>query len=230
MKMASDYPTHSRSDRNPVLLIHGLHDTTAVFHRMETYLTSLGWSVHSLNLIPNNGAFALEHLATQVADYVTTAFAPEQSLDLVGFSMGGIVTRYYLQRLGGINRVNRYISISAPNYGTATAYVLQHPGIVQMRPDSLFLRDLNRDGEHMLERVNFTLMWTPFDLMIIPAQSSQMPVGREVKLPVLLHSWMLSDSRALEAVAVALSEPLKSDRQSQLTHVRQKSLQNDGRT
>jgi len=35
----------------------------------------------------------------KVANYVAANFAPEQPFDLVGFSMGGIVSRYYVQRL-----------------------------------------------------------------------------------------------------------------------------------
>jgi triacylglycerol lipase len=78
---------------------------------------------------------------------------------------------------------------------------------MQMRPDSEFIRDLNRDCA-MLGRLNFTVMWTPFDLMIVPANSSQMPVGKEVTLPVRLHSWMLADEQCLKAVVAALSEPV----------------------
>jgi triacylglycerol lipase len=60
----------------------------------------------------------------------------------------------------------------------------------------------------MLRRLNFTVIWTPYDLMIVPARSSQMPVGKEVVLPIRLHSWMLTDERCIKAVAAALSEPV----------------------
>jgi triacylglycerol lipase len=60
----------------------------------------------------------------------------------------------------------------------------------------------------MLERLNFTVIWTPYDLMIVPPQNSQMPVGKEVVVPVRLHSWMLTDERCLKVVARALSEPI----------------------
>jgi triacylglycerol lipase len=88
--------------RNSVVLVHGINDTGQVFQTMATYLRKRGWSVYTLDLIPNNGDFGLEKLAQQVADYIADSFAPEQPLDLVGFSMGGIISRYYVQRLGGI--------------------------------------------------------------------------------------------------------------------------------
>ncbi|MEH1789034.1 triacylglycerol lipase [Nostoc sp.] len=194
--------------RNPVLLIHGIDDTEAVFHKMRAYLIQRGWSVYSLNLVPNNGDVGLDELAKQIADFVTASFAPEQRLDLVGFSMGGIVSRYYIQRLGGINRVQRFLTISSPHHGTVVAYGSRRPGCVQMRPNSIFLKDLNSNAV-ILGQLDFTSIWTPYDLMIIPANSSQMPVGREVTVPVALHPWMLTDSRSLAVVTATLAEPIK---------------------
>ncbi|MEH1770681.1 esterase/lipase family protein [Nostoc sp.] len=194
--------------RNPVLLIHGIDDTEAVFHKMRAYLIQRSWSVYSLNLVPNNGDVGLDELAKQVADFVTATFAPEQSLDLVGFSMGGIVSRYYIQRLGGLNRVQRFLTISSPHHGTVVAYGSWRPGCIQMRPNSIFLKDLNSDAV-ILGQLDFTSIWTPYDLMIVPANSSQMPVGQEVTVPVALHPWMLTDSRSLAVVTATLSEPIK---------------------
>lgn len=142
--------------------------------------------------------------------------------------MGGIVSRYYVQRLGGINRVGRFITVSSPHNGTVTGYLRSGPGCVQMRPKSAFLADLNQDAA-MLEQVNFTSIWTPYDLMIVPPTSSKMPVGREVQVPVLGHAWMVTDRRSLDAIAIALSQPIKRDRPPEQIRDRQKSLQNDSK-
>ena len=211
----------SDKNRNPVLLVHGMNDTGKVFSKMAPLLSQWGFSVYDLDLIPNNGDECLDCLAQQLADYIEKAFSPEQGLDLVGFSMGGIVSRYYVQQLGGIDRVQRFITISSPHRGTMLAYGSQRPGCLQMRPDSPFLKDLNRDIS-MLERLNFTSIWTPLDLMIVPANSSQMPVGKDVQVLVPLHPWMLIDSKSIQAVANALSEPLKLDRPPVQTPDRQK--------
>jgi triacylglycerol lipase len=197
----------TKSGHNPVVLIHGITDTTLVFRQMTAYLSAQGFSVHSFDLTPNNGAMPLDKLAVQVADYVARNFDPEQPLDLIGFSMGGIVSRYYIQRLGGIERVQRFVSISAPNNGTFTAYLSHRPGCIQMRPDSPLLQDLNQDSA-MLARLNFTVIWTPLDLIIVPPSSSQMSMGKEVIVPTHFHGWMPADRRCLQAVAEALSEPI----------------------
>jgi triacylglycerol lipase len=195
--------------RNPVLLVHGIFDTGRVFDKMIPYLKQKGWVVHDLDLVPNNGHGALDQLAQQVADYVKATFSPQQPIDLVGFSMGGIVSRYYVQKLGGVNRVQRFITLSAPNHGTWIAFCHQGHGCIQMRPNSPFLQDLNRDVSQ-LEQIDFTSIWTPYDLMILPANSSQMPVGRQVIVPVLTHAGMLTDSRSLAAVVEALATPVNS--------------------
>ncbi len=45
MNRASNDAKRSGCVRNPVLLIHGLIDTIAVFHGMSAYLNALGWLV-----------------------------------------------------------------------------------------------------------------------------------------------------------------------------------------
>ncbi|MBC6471749.1 MAG: alpha/beta fold hydrolase [Hormoscilla sp. GM102CHS1] len=195
--------------RNRVLLIHGIDDTVVVFDTMSAYLKQRGWDVYSLDLIPCNGDCGLDLLARQVADYVTKTFRPSELFDLVGFSMGGIISRYYVQRLGGISRVERFITISSPHHGSWLGYARQNPGCRQQRPESDFLQDLNRDAA-MLARLNFTSIWTPFDLMILPANSSSMPVGKEITVPILVHSWMVRDSQSLRLVAQELMEPLRN--------------------
>lgn len=196
------------SQLNPVVLVHGLTNTNAIFKPMTAYLRKQGWVVHSLDLIPANGDCELDRLAHQLETYIQLTLPSQQPFDLIGYSMGGIVSRYYVQRLGGLDRVQRFITIASPHNGTLTAYLSQRPGCLQMRPNSLFLNSLNRDIL-MLEKLNFTSIWTPMDLMIVPATSSQMRVGRDVQVNVPLHRWMVQDFRGLEAVASALREPLR---------------------
>lgn len=200
--------------QNPVILLHGLDDTPRVLDKMARYLGDRGWPVHVPALTPSNGAVGLEVLAQQVADFVETRLGPSQRFDLVGFSMGGIVGRYYGQRLGGLERMQRFITISSPHRGTWLGYGRWNVGATQMRVGSDFLADLNRDWA-ALERVQFSSFWTPWDLMIVPAASSVLPVGRSRSFAVGLHPWMLTDDRVLAAVAQALAatDRVPGDRQ-----------------
>ncbi|MBW4538568.1 MAG: triacylglycerol lipase [Myxacorys chilensis ATA2-1-KO14] len=194
--------------RNPVVLVHGITDTAAIFNLMTTRLKKLGWTVYSLDLIPANGDRTLDFLAHQLADFVDRVL-PNQPFDLIGFSMGGLVSRYYVQRLGGIKRVQRFVTISSPHNGTLAAYLSARPGCLQMRPQSAFLKDLDQDAA-MLEAINFTSIWTPLDTIILPARSSQLPVGQNIQVQVPLHAWMVTDSRAFDAIYQSLNAPILS--------------------
>ncbi len=201
--------TPPTADRNPVLLVHGIMDTHHKMRHLAQYLRGLGWEVFDIDLVPNTGATRLEILAQQVSELVDRTFAPHQPIDLLGFSMGGLVTRYYIQRLGGIDRVRRFVTISAPHRGTIAAHFSGRPGCIQMRPDSDLIQDLNSDIDR-LHSLNFTSIWTPLDLIILPPSSSQIGIGTEIAIPVLAHPLMVSDRRILKLVADALAQPVKS--------------------
>ena len=195
------------STQNPLLLVHGIHDTGCKFEPLAHYLREQGWSsIHCPDLKPNNGNAGLEELAEQLVVYVDTHIGDSQPFDLLGFSMGGIVSRYYVQRLGGIRRIQRFVTVSAPHNGTWMGYGKFNPGCIQMRPHSKFLEDLNQDAGQ-LETVVFTSLWTPYDLMIIPAYSSDLGVGETISVPALTHPGMLKHPKSLAAIAAALSKP-----------------------
>lgn len=185
---------------NPLVLVHGIIDNSTVFEKMSNYFQKQGYEVYSLDLLPNYGIEDLRTLAQQLQNYLDQKFSSTQKINLIGFSMGGLVTRYYLQRLNGLEKVEKYISISAPNNGTNMAYILPLKGITQMRPNSDFLEDLNSDVKAQFASLKTLILWTPFDLMIVPAHSSCLGFCEEKQVAVLYHKWMLSDQRVFEEV------------------------------
>jgi triacylglycerol lipase len=96
--------------RNPVLLIHGIDDTAILFERLQARLRDVR-PFHALDLVPNDGKLGLEKLAEQIADYVEDRLDGSARFDIVSFSMGGLIARYYVQRLGAVERVERLITI-----------------------------------------------------------------------------------------------------------------------
>jgi triacylglycerol lipase len=194
---------------NPIVLAHGMWDTEAVFEKLKPFLESRGFQVYSFDMVPSNGAAPLEVLADQLANFIDRTFKPHQPIDLLGFSMGGIVSRYYLQRLGGLDRTDRLVTVSSPHNGTTMAEFSFVPGGKQMRVGSEFLQDLNRDIDR-LAAIQFTSIWTPLDAIIVPAASSRVSVAQNQTVMVPCHKWMVYDRRSLRAIAQAFEQPLSA--------------------
>jgi triacylglycerol lipase len=188
--------------RNPVLLVHGIYSHGGDFARLARHLRAEGHEVFTIDLKPNNGKVGLDVLAKQVADFADGAI-PGRRFDLVGFSMGGLVSRYYVQRLGGAKRVDHFITLASPHNGTVMAGLNNLPGVKQMRRNSPFIRDLARDSD-CLKSVKFTSFYTPLDIVVVPGESGIMPQARNVKVWAAMHPSLILEKRCLRAVAEAL--------------------------
>ena len=191
--------------RPPVVLVHGIHSTGRDMERLARHLRSQGCEVLMPTFMPNGGQAPIEHLARQLADY-TARELHGRRFDLVGFSMGGLVSRYYLQRLGGLEHVDHFVTLAAPHNGTRMAWLARGPGGVQMRPGSEFLRDLARDADS-LRRVKFTSLYTPLDTVIVPARSSEVSQACNIRVWGLIHPSFILEKRCIRAVADALQSP-----------------------
>lgn len=189
--------------RNRTVLVHGYKDEASVFSPLASYLSDLGLEPHAVTLAPSDCSVPLETLAQQLADFIDRSFLSYQKLDFVAFSLGGIVTRYYIQRMGGAARTNRLLTVGAPHYGTLMAFASRLPGALQLRPNSEFLRDLNADAES-LASIPFVSIWSPFDLMIVPPHSSRMPVATNVAVWTLRHQSLITSQRGMRTIAEQL--------------------------
>lgn len=191
-------------------MVHGIWDQGARFDRMRAALAIAGHApIRAIDLSPNDGSGTIESLALQVEHAASEllAAAGEQKLDLVGFSMGALVSRYWVQRSSGKTRVRRFVSISGPHAGTVTAFAMGKAGVVQMRPNSPLLAELDADPDPWGE-VEVHTMWTPYDLMIVPPRSSRLRgAARDHCLRIALHRWMITHPRAIERVVSILREP-----------------------
>lgn len=198
----------AKSAYNRVLLVHGIADSAAAMRILQKRMARDGRESLAITLEGGDGSISLEKMSLQLRDYVRDHFSPTERLDLVGFSMGGLVCRHYVQALGGSRRVDRLVTISTPNHGTLLAFLNGRVACRQMRPGSAFLQKLNRDCS-ALRDINVISFWTRWDLIILPAKSSRMPVGMNKEIPVLAHPLMILQRRPLDEIAKALSEPVR---------------------
>jgi triacylglycerol esterase/lipase EstA (alpha/beta hydrolase family) len=165
-------------------------------------------NVVGVDLRPSIGTAPIMHLAEQLRHAVDETLAKDGagSASIVGFSMGALVSRAYIQRLGGKERVSTFVSISGPHRGTAIAHastllgsVLR--GVHDMRPGSKLLRDLASDQEPW-GQTRVHCMYTPWDLMIVPPTSSILDGAESThRLDVKMHRFMVEDARVHDLTA-----------------------------
>lgn len=114
-------PQHPR----PVVLAHGT-DASAYtdWSVIAPRLAASGYCVFALNYGGRPGAvsFGTEDLvlsAHQIAAFVDDVLAATgaREVDLVGFSQGANVTRYYTNKLGGAAKVGTWVGLASPSYG-----------------------------------------------------------------------------------------------------------------
>lgn len=196
------------------LLIPGFYNDATFLSSLEAALLAEGFSARAWAPQPSNGDAPLEVLASQLVELIADSVEPGQTVNLVGFSMGGLICRLYVQQMGGIARVRRLITLATPHHGTIMAYLFKRPACYQMRPGSAFLAELNRDLAP-LQQVNFTSIWTPLDLTIVPATSSLLPVGEMIQIWSPFHATLPVDPRIVRQVITELRKsPATGDGQT----------------
>ena len=112
-----------------VVLVHGFFSTNKIFFLMKKRFEEAGFKCFAPTLKPIDAKYGLEDLGQKLKSEINNHLGDNLEFILVGFSMGGIISRYYLQELGGIYRVKQFISISAPHHGSYLAYLYPSKGI-----------------------------------------------------------------------------------------------------
>ena len=130
---------------NPIILIHGLWNTSSIFSSITPKLDDIGIEYFAPTLKHSYGMTSILDLTNKLNELITEKYGSEKEIDILGFSMGGIIGRYWLQKFNGYKRTRRLISIGSPHKGTLMAQLIpKYPfrGISEMKINSKFLRDL----------------------------------------------------------------------------------------
>lgn len=138
----------------PVLLLYGFLSTRRVFEVLEHRLRRDHFCVWSINLgglfdsFNTNGIDECAEKVREKVERLYTRYPTMGPLSIVGHSMGGLIGRYYVKRLGGDRRVRNLITLGTPHNGSPTAYLgiathgLVSRSVWQMTPMSPFIRRL----------------------------------------------------------------------------------------
>jgi triacylglycerol lipase len=175
-----------------VVMVHGFLDTGRLFGALGRKLEAAGHRCHAPTLHPRDAKLGIPDLSAKLADYVVNHAERGVPTAFVGFSMGAIVARHYLQETGGAYSARAFFSIAGPHSGAFTAYLYPGLGARQMRPGSSFLATLD-DGVAALSRMTVVTYRTPFDFMVQPARSTRIAGAKEVVVWCPFHALMPSD-------------------------------------
>lgn len=157
----------------PILLVHGLVDNRSIFTLLRRALQRRGFGrVLTLNYSPftQDVRSAAARLARQVEQ--TCEQTGYERVHVVGHSLGGLVARYYVQRMGGDARVHTLVTLGSPHAGTHTAYLWPRRLVRQLRPGSDLLQELAEPVGHC--RTRFVSFWTDLDQLIVPKRSARL--------------------------------------------------------
>lgn len=157
----------------PILLLHGVADNHSVFAVLQRALRRKGFArVITLDYSPFSGdirdvAARLEELVEAVCDETG-----HDRVHIVAHSMGGIVARYYIQRLGGDGRVANLVTLGTPHGGTAPAALAPLPIIRQLRIGSDLLNELAEPSPNC--QTTFVSIWSDLDQMVVPQANGRL--------------------------------------------------------
>lgn len=173
-------PVAPDAQRGPVLLVAGYGGGSAMFTRMRAALTERG--VASTIIDIGDGTGDLRVYAERIRSRaVALVRAGAPSVDVIGFSAGGVTARLAADHPDGAQLIRRIATVGSPHAGTDLATLGQlleqcPPACRQLAPGSQLLVELPEPVP--ADRV--LTVWTRKDEVVRPATSSQLDGATEV--------------------------------------------------
>lgn len=123
---------YAKVSHRPIIFVHGWHSGGAVWNGMLGYAETQGYRSNELHVYDYSGKTKPgEHnpgigeiagdLSRRVDEIARTS--PDGKVDIVAHSMGGLVARAYIKMLGGVDKVQHFVSMGSPHHGTIVADV-----------------------------------------------------------------------------------------------------------
>jgi pimeloyl-ACP methyl ester carboxylesterase len=164
----------------PVLLVSGYGGSTGSLEPVRRALEAAGRDVVVVSPV-GAGTGDLRWQARSLADQADAAVERfgASSVDVVGYSAGGVVARLWVRDLGGASLARRVLSVGSPQHGTSLAELAV--GVAgscptacrQLAPDSDLLRRLNAGDETPRGPV-FVSVWSSADRTVVPPDSARL--------------------------------------------------------
>lgn len=219
---AATAPPVAQDRPGPVLLVPGYGGSTTGLEVLAARLRAAGRQARVVP-VPGDGRGDLRGSAQALGAAADAALADgAPSVDVVGYSAGGVVARLWAEG-DGAGKARRIVTLGAPHHGTRLAAlgIALAPGACplacqQLAPDSLLLAELN-DGDETPEGPEWLSLWTEQDTIVTPPESARLRGAVEVVVQqlcpgaVVNHGTLPRDPRVQAVVLQALSpQPLRA--------------------
>ncbi len=188
--------------RNPIILIHGLWNNSSIFSSISSKLDDIGIEYFAPTLKHSYGMTSIIDLTNILNELILEKYGLEKKLDILGFSMGGIIGRYWLQKYNGYKRTRRFISIGSPHKGTFIAQLVpKFPfrGISEMKIKSNFLRELAKN-DFLLDDIECINFFTYWDFMVFPSWWTNLNLGKKISVKVYKHRNLVRNNSAVDKI------------------------------
>ncbi len=172
----------------PVLLVPGYGGGTGGLEQLARLLRSAGRQA-TIVALPGDGTGDLDAQAealAKAADAALKAGAP--SIDVVGYSAGGVVARLWARDHDGAARARRIVTLGSPHHGTDVAAVagLLLPGECplacrQLVPGSDVIAGLN-SGDETPDGPEWVSIWTSQDQLVVPPDTARLVGAHNVSV------------------------------------------------
>jgi triacylglycerol lipase len=187
----------------PIVLVHGLGGNRGAWWPFRVFLKING---HRRIYAFGYEDGTIEEHAKGLKCFVDSVLRTtgETQVDIVAHSLGGIISRYAIQRLGMSGAVRTFVTMAAPHQGTYAARYANTTITRSLRPESDVIRDLNADG---LARypMRFFSIFSNRDVYVVPAERMTHPDAENVYVPDLAHSQYLVSPKVFQVVASCLT-------------------------
>lgn len=170
----------AQGDPGPVLLVSGYGGSTSSLAPLAAALRETGRDVVVVPAV-GDGTDDIDAQAVALGKQAESALTRfhVSSVDVVGYSAGGVVARTWVRDHGGGSVARRVLSVGSPQHGTTVAE--QAVGLAggcpqaceQLAPDSELLRSLNARDESPPGPV-FVSVWSTADRTVVPADSAHL--------------------------------------------------------
>lgn len=160
----------------PILLLHGMLSNRSAFTVLRRALRRRGFGVvhgvnYSLLTALNGDVRRAAHELRGHVDRLRERTGSER-VHVIGHSLGGLIARYYVQRLGGDDAVHTLATLGTPHRGTAAAGLLPTRLTRQLRPGSELLTELEAPAPHC--RTRFLVVYSHLDQLIVPQRNARL--------------------------------------------------------